>query len=195
MALNWELTGGSTELDEDEKLGLRAGWITTRAQLDELEHHNIELGKEWAFARARRPGALLTEAFVKRLHKAMYDEVWNWAGEFRKTEKNIGIDPVRIATDLRQLLDDARFWVGRDTYPPDEIAIRVKHRLVCIHCFSNGNGRHSRLFADLLVKSLGRPLLTWGARTDPPDVRDRYFKALRLADRGEIQLLIDFARS
>ncbi len=195
MALNWEFTGGSTELDEDEKLGLRAGWITRRAQLDELEHHNIELGKQWAFARTRTSGALLTEAFVKRLHKAMYDEVWNWAGEFRRTEKNIGVDPVRIATDLRQLLDDARFWVEHATYLPDEITIRVKHRLVCVHCFSNGNGRHSRLFADLLVKSMGQPLFTWGARTDPPDVRDRYFKALRQADRGEIQPLIDFARS
>jgi len=195
MGLAWEFTGGSTDLDEDERLGLRADWITTRAQLDELEHHNIELGRQWAFARTRKPTHLLTDTFVKRLHKEMYNEVWNWAGQYRNTEKNIGVDPMRIATDLRQLLDDARFWVEHSTYPPDEIAIRVKHRIVCVHCFANGNGRHSRLLADLLVNALGQPLFTWGAYSEMPDVRERYFEALRKADRGDVQALVVFARS
>ncbi len=195
MGLNWEQTGGSTDLDEDEKLGLRADWITTRAQLDELEHHNIEFGRQWVFARPRKPADILTDAFAKRLHKEMYKEVWRWAGQFRRTEKNIGVDPVRIATDLRQLLDDARFWVERTTYPPDEITIRVKHRIVCIHCFANGNGRHSRLLADVLANALGQAVFTWGAFSEMPDVRERYFEALRSADRGDIQPLISFARS
>ena len=195
MGLNWEFTGGGTELDQDEILGLIPDWITTRAQLDEVEHHNIELGKEWAFARKRLPNDLLTEAFVKRLHKAMYTEVWKWAGSFRKTEKNIGVDPVRIATDLRQLLDDARYWVDQKTYASDELAIRVKHRMVSIHCFSNGNGRHSRLYADVLIKAFGEQPFTWGAYTEMPDVRERYFEALRKADRGDLLPLIAFARS
>jgi Fic-DOC domain mobile mystery protein B len=195
MGLTWEFTGGSTKLDDDEKLGLRAGWITTRAQLDELEHHNIELGRQWAFARKRKPDVILTDTFIKRLHTEMYNEVWKWAGQFRRTEKNIGVDPVRIATNLRQLLDDARYWVEHASYPPDELAIRVKHRIVCIHCFANGNGRHSRLLADVLVYALGQPIFTWGAYSEMPDVRERYFEALRKADRGNMKPLIAFARS
>lgn len=195
MGLTWEFTGGSTDLDEDEKLDLRADWITTRAQLDELEHHNIELGRQWAFARNRKPDVILTDTFIKRLHTEMYNEVWKWAGQFRRTEKNIGVDPVRIATDLRQLLDDARYWVEHASYPPDELAVRVKHRIVCIHCFANGNGRHSRLLADALVYALGQPVFTWGAYSEMPDVRERYFEALRKADRGNMKPLIAFALS
>lgn len=195
MGLNWEFTGGSTHLDEDERNGLLANWITTRKQLDQLEQHNIELGKQWANSRIRKPVDLITDHFVKRLHKEMYSEVWAWAGAFRKIEKNIGVDPVRIATDLRQLLDDARFWMENNTYAPDELAIRVKHRLVCIHCFSNGNGRHSRLFADLLAVAMGKTYFTWGAYSEMPDVRERYFEALRKADRGNMKPLIAFARS
>lgn len=195
MGLTWEFTGGSTDLDEDEKLGLRADWITTRAQLDELEHHNIELGQQWSLARTRKPVDILTDTFIKRLHKEMYNEVWKWAGQFRRTEKNIGVDPVRIATDLHQLLDDARYWVEHASYPPDELAIRVKHRIVCIHCFANGNGRHSRLLADVLVYALGQSIFTWGAYSEMPDVRERYFEALRKADLGNLKPLITFARS
>ena len=195
MGLRWESTGGGTELDEDERLGLLTDWVTNRAQLDEVEHHNIELGKQWGFARQRKPFDLLTDTFVKRLHKEMYYEVWKWAGTFRKTGKNIGVDPVRIATDLRQLLEDARYWVENTTYAPDELATRAKHRMVSIHCFSNGNGRHSRLFADLLVMALGGEPFSWGALTEMPDVRERYFEALRKADRGDLRSLIAFARS
>ncbi|HRF80866.1 MAG TPA: mobile mystery protein B [Flavobacteriales bacterium] len=195
MGVNWEFTGGETRLDPDEITGLRIPLITTRAELDEHEQANIQHARVWLNKRKPKTSELLTESFVKRLHKEMYNEVWKWAGEFRTTEKNIGVDPVRIATDLRQLLDDARYWVEHATYGPDEIAVRVKHRIVCIHCFSNDNGRHSRLFADLLTVALGAPLFTWGTQTDMPDVRERYFEALRKADRGDIAPLIRFARS
>ncbi|MBX2978099.1 MAG: mobile mystery protein B [Flavobacteriales bacterium] len=195
MGLNWEFTGGETNLDHDEIEGLHIPLITTRAELDEHEQANIQRARIWLGKRKLKPADILTDTFIKRLHKEMYNEVWKWAGQFRKTEKNIGVDPVRIATDLRQLLDDARFWVAHTTYPPDEIAIRVKHRIVCIHCFANGNGRHSRMLADLLATALGQPSFTWGARTDLPDARDRYFDALRKADRGESAALIEFARS
>jgi len=193
--MNWEFTGGETHLDPDEIEGLRIPFITTRAELDEHEQVNIQRARIWLNKSTRKPADLLTDTFVKRLHKEMYSEVWKWAGQFRRTEKNIGVDPVRIATDLRQLLDDARFWVEHATYPPDEIAIRVKHRIVCIHCFANGNGRHSRLIADLIVSSLGQALFTWGAYSEMPDVRERYFEALRKADRGDITVLLAFARS
>ena len=195
MGLNWEFTGGETRLDEDEIDGLRIPLITTRAELDEHEQANIQRAHIWLAKRRTKPHDLLTDAFVKRLHKAMYNEVWKWAGEFRKTEKNIGVDPIRIATDLRQLLDDALHWTEHNTYPPDELAMRVKHRMVCIHCFSNGNGRHSWLHADLLVAALGGEQFSWGAFSEMPDVRERYFEALRKADRGDLMPLIAFARS
>ncbi len=195
MGLNWEFTGGETRLHPDEIEGLRIPLITTRAELDEHEQANIQRARIWLNKRKPRTSDLLTDAFVKRLHTAMYNEVWKWAGQFRKTEKNIGVDPARIATDLHHLLDDARFWVANTTYAPDELAIRMKHRMVCIHCFSNGNGRHSRLFADLLVVALGAPLFTWGAYNEMPDVRERYFEVLRKADRGDMKPLITFARS
>ncbi len=195
MGLNWEFTGGATPLDPDEIEGLLVPLIATRAELDEHEQANIERARRWLAKRNHTPEQQLTDTFVKRLHREMYHEVWKWGGAFRRTEKNIGVDPVRIAVDLRQLLDDARFWVEHSTYPPDEIAIRVKHRIVCIHCFANGNGRHSRLLADALVHAMGRPSFTWGGATAMPDVRERYFDALRKADRGDIRQLVVFARS
>lgn len=195
MALNWEFTGGSTPLDEDEKLGLITDWVTTRSQLNEVEQYNIETGEQWALGLNRRPVDFLGETFVRRLHKEMYKKVWKWAGKFRRTEKNIGVDSICIPVELRQLVDDARYWVEHATYPADELAIRVKHRIVSIHCFPNGNGRHSRLLADVVASSLGRPLFTWGANMEMPDVRDRYLNALRKADRGDIVPLIAFARS
>jgi Fic-DOC domain mobile mystery protein B len=195
MGLTWEFTGGETLLDADEIEGLRVPLITTRTELDEHEQENIQRARVWLARQQPSVNELLTEVFVKRLHQEMYSEVWKWAGVFRKTEKDIGVDPVQIATDLRQLLDDARYWVEHTTYAPDELAVRVKHRLVSIHCFSNGNGRHSRLVADLLIKALGEPPFTWGAFSEMPDVRALYFEALRKADRGEMLPLISFARS
>ncbi|MBL7983115.1 MAG: mobile mystery protein B [Flavobacteriales bacterium] len=195
MGLTWEFIGGETPLDHDEIEGLRIPFVTTRAELDEHEQANIQRARIWLNTRKPKVKDILTDTFIKRLHTEMYNEVWKWAGQFRRTEKNIGVDPVRIATDLRQLLDDARYWVEHASYPPDELAIRVKHRIVCIHCFVNGNGRHSRLLADVLVYALGQPIFTWGAYSEMPDVRERYFEALRKADRGNMKPLIAFARS
>ncbi|HQZ44089.1 MAG TPA: mobile mystery protein B, partial [Flavobacteriales bacterium] len=138
MGLIWEFEGGETPLDPDEYAGLRIPIISTRAELDEHEQVNIQRARVWLGKRKPNLIDLLTDAFVKQLHLQMYNEVWIWAGRFRKTEKNIGVDPIRIPTDLRQLLLDAHYWVENHTYPPDELVIRLKHRLVCIHCFSNG---------------------------------------------------------
>ncbi|MBP9160893.1 MAG: mobile mystery protein B [Flavobacteriales bacterium] len=195
MGLNWEFTGGETELDPDELNGLLIPLIATRADLDEYEQANIQKARIGLARRRITPNLLLSETFIKRLHKMMYADVWKWAGTFRKTEKNIGVDPVHIAVDLRQLLDDARYQLEHDTFSPDEFAIRLKHRLVSIHCFVNGNGRHARLFAELLIKSLGAEPFTWGAFSEIPDVREIYFTALRKADRGDVKPLMVFARS
>ena len=132
------------------------------------------------------------------LHAKMYGDVWTWAGNFRKSNKNIGVPYYQVATDLRLLLDDARYWHENETYPPEEIAIRFKHRIVAIHCFPNGNGRHSRLIADVIVANLYKSeVFSWGSSTlvKADDTRTNYISALRVADRGTINDLIKFARS
>jgi len=107
-------------------------------------------GSTWALRSRERN--ILSERFVRELHKRMFGSTWAWAGAFRTTEKNIGVDPAQIAVRLRDLLEDVRYWIEHNTYPVDEIALRFHHRLVVIHPFPNGNGRHARLMTDVLLK-------------------------------------------
>ena len=174
---------GQTPLDEDEKEGLLLPTVMTRGDLDEVEQRNIEEAIRWSIEARRRfpPGKVLTESFVLEIHQRMFGGVWRWAGTFRKSNKNIGVDKYLISTELRTLLDDCRFWVANNTFPPDEIALRFKHRLVSIHCFANGNGRHSRLMADIVVeKLLKRTIFTWGSLNliQSPEFRSTYLTAL-----------------
>ena len=183
-----------TELTEKECEGLISSYITIRSELNEAEQANILEAEEWAFARKRN---LLEEKSLNNLHKRMYGNVWRWAGQYRTTGKNIGIDAYRIPTELRQLLDDCRYWIGNGTYEPDEIAARFHHRLVSIHCYSNGNGRHARVAADLLLESMGRERFSWGGKNlvDVGKTRERYISALHAADELDIGPLLEFVRS
>jgi Fic-DOC domain mobile mystery protein B len=197
MGLNLEYADGQTPLDEDEKEGLLIKTISTRGELDEFEQNNIEQAIAWTLRRSFKPDAILTEAFIKDVHKRMYGDVWRWAGEFRNTNKNIGVDKWQIPTELRYLLDDARYWIDNQTFSPEEIAIRFKHRIVSIHCFANGNGRHSRLMADIIIEKIfGMPVFSWGAANlvKQGDARANYLKAVRAADGGEMEMLMRFAR-
>lgn len=198
MGLDLEYLPGQTSLDEDEKDGLLIPTITTRKELDEFEQKNIEEAIQWTLSRKLKTEAILTEDFLKQLHKRMYGEVWEWAGKFRSTNKNIGIDKWDIQVALRTLLDDALFWVKNNSMAPAEIAIRFKHRLVSIHCFPNGNGRHSRLMADLIISKIFKePEFSWGAVSLIKTSKERslYLKALRAADIGDYSLLLEFAKS
>ena len=152
--------GAATPLTPEECDGLIPAHITQRNELNEFEQRGVEEGDRWSFSRRRD---LLSERFIRTLHKRMFGRVWRWAGTFRKTEKNIGVvDPAQIPTQLRLLLDDTRYWIEHKTYGPDEICVRFHHRLVAIHPFTNGNGRHARLMADLLIVHLGGTRFTWG---------------------------------
>ncbi len=197
MGLDLDYIEGQTPLDEDEKEGLLIPTITTRGELDEFEQQNIEQAVLWILSRSFKANTVFTENFIKALHKRMYGNVWAWAGEFRKTNKNIGVDKWQIPTELKYLLDDAKFWYANKTYNPDELAIRFKHRLVSIHCFPNGNGRHSRLMADIVnEKIFKQPVFTWGAANliEQGDTRKAYLSAIKAADKENIQPLISFAR-
>jgi Fic-DOC domain mobile mystery protein B len=198
MGLILQYAEGQTPLDEDEKEGLLIKTIATRSELDEFEQQNIEQAMLWLTGKSFKPQQILTEAFVCNIHKRMYGNTWRWAGDFRKTNKNIGVDKWQIPIELRYLLDDVQFWLLNNTYPPEEVAIRFKHRIVSIHCFPNGNGRHSRLMADIIIEKIFRlPVFTWGiaSLSGNDDVRSNYLKAIRVADAGEIKPLLDFARS
>jgi Fic-DOC domain mobile mystery protein B len=198
MGLNSDYIDGQTPLNEEEQNGLLIPSITTREELDEFEQLNIEKAIQWTFGKKWKAEQLFTEKFVKDLHKRMYGEVWKWAGAFRESEKNLGIKSYLIPTELKVLLDDALFWVENDTYSPDELAIRFKHRLVSIHCFSNGNGRHSRLMADLIMEKLfNATFFSWGSSNlvKATETRKAYIKAVKMADKQDLQPLIVFAKS
>lgn len=197
MGLSLDYLEGQTPLAEEEKTGLLFPSILTQGDLNEHEQLNIEKAVEWLIRNKPRSQKILTEEFLKQLHKKMFCDVWKWAGEFRKTEKNIGVKWIKIKTELKKLLDDTNYWIENKTYSPDEIAIRFKHRLVNIHCFSNGNGRHSRLMADIIVESIfQQKIFSWNASSlkNSDTVRKKYISALQDADKGNIKPLIKFAR-
>jgi Fic-DOC domain mobile mystery protein B len=184
----------ATPLTPSERSGLIPSHITTRGELNELEQRNILDADRWAFGRRRD---VLSEPFLRNLHRRMFGQVWRWAGKYRASERNLGIESYRIATELAQLMGDMQYAVAHESYPPDEIAVRFHHRLVSIHPFPNGNGRWSRLAADLLAVRLGRSRFTWG-RTNlqaAGDVRRQYIEALRTADNHDVAVLVVFARS
>lgn len=197
MGLELNYIEGQTPINEEEKTGLRIKAIATQAELNEFEQQNIELAVEWALLRTFTVGQILTESFIKKVHKRMFGNVWKWGGRFRNTNKNLGVVWFEIPIQLRQLLEDCKYWIDNQTFTQDEIAIRFKHRLVSIHLFPNGNGRHSRLMADILIKALGKEAFTWGSQNLTPDgdIRRQYIQAIRCADAGDCELLLKFART
>ena len=187
-------TEGATPLDPDEMKGLKHRHVTTRGELDHLEQANIQNGMQWL--KKNRKKEILNEKFVRDLHRKLFGEVWKWAGIFRMTEKNIGVDPREIAVSLRMLLDDVCYWIDNKTYSPEEMAIRFHHRLVLIHLFPNGNGRHARIMTDALLKLLEKPPIDWAGGRDLQDMgirRKEYLTALRAADQGNYAPLFEFA--
>ena len=197
MGLDLDYSEGQTPLDDDEKEGLLIPSITTRGELDEFEQLDVEKAFEWLLTVKLNINKILTEKFVKDLHKKMFGDIWKWAGEFRKTNKNIGVDKFMIGIELKNLLDDCNYWIEKKIFSEDEIVVRLSHRMVSIHPFANGNGRHSRLMADVLVtKGFGNPYFTWGSVsfTKQSEARTKYLAALRDADRNDYNSLIKFSR-
>ncbi|HUG09368.1 MAG TPA: mobile mystery protein B [Opitutaceae bacterium] len=188
----------ATPLDDDERQQLIPS-ITTRAELNQVERININAARIWAMRRSvLRRADLLTDTFVRELHRRMFNHVWRWAGRYRTSEKNLGWEVHRITEGVRNAVDDAQAWLEHSTYPLPEAAVRLHHRLVLIHPWSNGNGRHARLMSDILMASRGGEALTWGAGSDLvalTETRRRYIEAVRAADTGEFSLLLAFARS
>lgn len=194
MTVTMEYPEGATPLDPDELGGLKFRHITTRAELDELEQVNIEDGLRW-LGRQRRKN-VLSDDFAITLHKRLFGDVWSWAGTFRRTGKNIGIDPINISVELRTLMDDARHWVDHKTYEPLEAAARFHHRMVYIHPFPNGNGRHARIMADAVLKNAyASDPIDWAGGHNLQQMNDRrsaYIAALKAADGENFAPLLKF---
>jgi Fic-DOC domain mobile mystery protein B len=186
---------GATPMDPDEVEGLIPRHITLKRELDEFEQANILAAQEWAEKRVAKH--LVSEGYVRMLHKKMFDKTWRWAGKFRKTEKSIGVDPLQISVNLRNLLEDVNCWREFNTYPIDEQAARLHHRLVLIHPFPNGNGRHARLFTDAFLRSCGAAPFSWGRinLVNASATRTAYIAALQAADRRDYGPLLAFVRT
>ena len=187
---------GATPLNADEIDGLLPTHITTRAELDRWEQDNINEALAWV--EERKPKDILNESFLKLLHTKMFCNVWKWAGNFRQSDKNIGVPWYDISVALKQLCDDVKYWIENKTFSDDEIAVRFHHRLVSIHLFPNGNGRHARLVADILLENiLNKASFTWGNANlvKSGDDRKRYIESLIAADKGEYRKLLEFVKS
>lgn len=184
----------ATPLTPAERQDLVPTYITLRSELNELEQKNIAAAVQWAFGRRK---VATRENFLKSLHRRMFNQVWRWAGNYRNTERNLGVKPHLIEIELRNALDDARYWIEHKSYPDDEIAVRFHHRLVSVHPFPNGNGRWSRLATDVLIAQLGGKRFTWGGADlrAASSARNVYIAALKAADNHDLAPLIAFARS
>lgn len=190
--------GDGTPLEEEEREGLLASWVATRADLNTAEQDNILTARiQW---RRRRVTVekLLGDAVVRALHRDMFSDVWRWAGKYRLTERNIGVEWWQVPVKVRDLMGDARLWLeGAHPTDVDKAACRFHHRLVEIHPFPNGNGRHAREMTDLLLRATGAKEFTWGSKNlvTPGDTRKAYIDALRDADLRDFAALEKFVRS
>lgn len=190
---------GATPLTPDEVDQLIPAYVVTRHELDAEEQANIVralASRKWR--RKLEPQKLLDDLTLRNLHRDMYADVWRWAGTYRRTERNIGVDPRRISVEVRTLVEDAHYWFApQASMELDEAATRFHHQLVRIHPFPNGNGRHSRALTDLLLRGAGAQPFTWGRTNlvESGETRAAYIVALRAADRGDYGPLSRFVRS
>lgn len=196
QGFDFQLDDGQTPLDPDEARGLIPKWVANRGDLNDAEGANILAGLSWANREIKKQDVTVnSDDFLRQLHGRMFGEVWEWAGKYRQTERNIGVAPHQISMQLRQVFDDVGAWQQFNTYPLDEQAVRLHHKLTWIHPFPNGNGRCSRVIADLFLQRHGANPFTWGPEPHDQQVRQQYLEAIRRADAGDIAPLLVFARS
>lgn len=195
MALELDIKPGQTPLDPDEAAGLIPSHISTQGELDEWEAVNLLRAQAWLSR--QRDLDVLNDGFCRELHRRMFNQTWEWAGSFRRSDKNIGCEWLYVGVQLRNLFDDAAYWIKHRVFPVDEIAARFHHKLVSIHPFPNSNGRHARFMTDALLRQCEHVEFTWGCGklVAMGDVRHQYIEALRAADKGDVTLLCTFVRS
>lgn len=190
---------GATPLNPDEKSGLIPDYLTTQGELNALEQENILDALAWATGKKKLD--ILTQGFAYDFHKRMFDRVWKWAGKPRQSDKNIGVHWEQIPTSLGQLFENTKFRIQSNPADIENIAIEFHHRLVSIHAFPNGNGRHARHMTNLLLEQNGHSPFTWGKNSNQTAIevegpkRDEYIAALKEADSKRYDRLLAFAKS
>lgn len=192
MGLKFILKKGQTPIEEDDKEFLKIKGIASLEELNFYEHENITKARRWLLKKKKlKAEEVFSQGFILSIHQKMFSDVWLFAGKLRDKDMNIGSSVKNINIDLRELLDDAKYWLENKTFSEEEIVVRFKHRLVKIHLFRNGNGRHSRLVAEILCEKLfSLPIFYWGDVENSAKARDKYLKALRLADYGDYSELL-----
>jgi Fic-DOC domain mobile mystery protein B len=190
---------GATPLEQEDLECLIPDFVATRADLNQVEFENITKALPWAQRQARSlgPERLLDYGFMLQLHRRMFGDVWTWAGKQRRRATNIGVEVHLITTQSQLLLDDAKLWHAQSVFEPDTLAVRIHSRLASVHPFPNGNGRCTRMMADLYLLSTGVEPFTWGGADLDIDGSGRalYIAALiRAVDTGDHSDLIRFAR-
>lgn len=190
---------GATPIDAEDLKGLIPDFVATRADLNQVEFENITKALPWALRQARLlgPEGVLAYGFMLALHRRMFGDVWRWAGTQRVRLTNIGVEPHLIANESQLALGDARFWHAEQAFDVDELASRIHCRLVAVHPFPNGNGRCTRLMADLYLASIGSEPFSWGRPDIDSDgeARAAYMAALLKAiGTDDHSDLVAFAR-
>jgi len=191
---------GATPIEEEDLKGLIPDFVTTRADLNRVEFDNIAKALTWAFQQTKvlGPNDLLEYGFMMKLHRQMFGDVWGWAGTNRSRITNIGSLPEDIVSEVHSALEDMKYWHANGVFGSDERAARLHCRLVTIHPFPNGNGRCTRLIADMYLVTIDEPMFTWGSRSIDVDgdARERYIDALvRARSEDDYGDLLAFARS
>lgn len=196
MTTQFDYPEGATPIQDYSRLKL--AWIQTQNDLNRAEAENIAAAqKKYLNQPVHNPLKWFEPVTFKKIHKEMYGNVWEWAGEYRKEVTSIGIKPYLIPSRLAELCSEVKYWL---TDPVElsflEQAARIHHKLVFIHPFENGNGRFSRLIADRYLKFYGCQYPQW-----PVDLqrngsaRSEYIKSLKYADQGDYDPLIFFMKN
>lgn len=191
---------GATPIEEEDLKGLIPDFVATRADLNRVEFDNISKALTWGIQQARvlGPDGLLEYGFLMKLHRQMFGDVWRWAGTNRRRINNIGSLPEVIVSEAHAALEDMKYWHTNGVFESDERAARLHCRLVTIHPFPNGNGRCTRLIADMYLVTIDEPMFTWGSRSIDVDgdARKRYIDALvKARNEDDYGDLLAFARS
>jgi len=187
---------GQSHLDQEELAGLKLVGIKDWTEILNQESKGISKTVVWTEKNQFSTEKIFTELFIREIHKRMFGEVWTWAGKYRLSNKTLGVEKGLISKELKQLFNNIKFWIESESYDADEITIRFIHRLMQIQCFSNGNARHAKLMADIVIENVfNGDIFTWGeSLNDPKLQREKFLEALKKADKGKMEDLVKLAR-